>query len=48
MRLDYRITYLLSIYKKEFGDKTMDSSASLAEIPAFLREKLIFVCAAEL
>ncbi|KAA8590268.1 hypothetical protein FQN60_014202 [Etheostoma spectabile] len=34
VRLDYRITYLLSIYKKEFGDKTItDSSASLAEMP---------------
>uniref|UniRef100_A0A671XBQ4 Inositol 1,4,5-trisphosphate receptor n=1 Tax=Sparus aurata TaxID=8175 RepID=A0A671XBQ4_SPAAU len=30
VRLDYRITYLLSIYKKEFGDKSIaDSSASL-------------------
>lgn len=33
MRLDYRITYLLSIYKKEFGDQTLDSSASVSEIP---------------
>uniref|UniRef100_A0A8D0AYY2 Inositol 1,4,5-trisphosphate receptor n=1 Tax=Sander lucioperca TaxID=283035 RepID=A0A8D0AYY2_SANLU len=34
VRLDYRITYLLSIYKKEFGDKTItDSSASLADMP---------------
>uniref|UniRef100_A0A8C2FZL7 Inositol 1,4,5-trisphosphate receptor n=1 Tax=Cyprinus carpio TaxID=7962 RepID=A0A8C2FZL7_CYPCA len=32
VRLDYRITYLLSIYKKEFGDQTLDTSASLAEI----------------
>ncbi|XP_030281751.1 inositol 1,4,5-trisphosphate receptor type 2 [Sparus aurata] len=33
VRLDYRITYLLSIYKKEFGDKSIaDSSASLAEM----------------
>uniref|UniRef100_A0AAQ4PLC7 Inositol 1,4,5-trisphosphate receptor n=1 Tax=Gasterosteus aculeatus aculeatus TaxID=481459 RepID=A0AAQ4PLC7_GASAC len=29
VRLDYRITYLLSIYKKEFGDKVMtDTSAT--------------------
>ncbi|XP_008294222.1 inositol 1,4,5-trisphosphate receptor type 2 [Stegastes partitus] len=34
VRLDYRITYLLSIYKKEFGEKTInDSTASLAEMP---------------
>ncbi|XP_072241681.1 inositol 1,4,5-trisphosphate-gated calcium channel ITPR2 isoform X3 [Leuresthes tenuis] len=34
VRLDYRITYLLSIYKKEFGDKTIaESSVSLAEMP---------------
>uniref|UniRef100_A0A8D3DLA4 Inositol 1,4,5-trisphosphate receptor n=1 Tax=Scophthalmus maximus TaxID=52904 RepID=A0A8D3DLA4_SCOMX len=34
VRLDYRITYLLSIYKKEFGDKTIpESSISLAEMP---------------
>lgn len=33
VRLDYRITYLLSIYKKEFGDQTLDSSASVSEIP---------------
>uniref|UniRef100_A0A671LFF0 Inositol 1,4,5-trisphosphate receptor n=1 Tax=Sinocyclocheilus anshuiensis TaxID=1608454 RepID=A0A671LFF0_9TELE len=31
VRLDYRITYLLSIYKKEFGDQTLDTSASVAE-----------------
>ncbi|XP_016125730.1 inositol 1,4,5-trisphosphate receptor type 2-like [Sinocyclocheilus grahami] len=33
VRLDYRITYLLSIYKKEFGDQTLDTSASVAEVP---------------
>ncbi|KAK2842102.1 hypothetical protein Q5P01_012302 [Channa striata] len=34
VRLDYRITYLLSIYKKEFGDKTIgESSVSVAEMP---------------
>uniref|UniRef100_A0AAQ5ZMC5 Inositol 1,4,5-trisphosphate receptor n=1 Tax=Amphiprion ocellaris TaxID=80972 RepID=A0AAQ5ZMC5_AMPOC len=34
VRLDYRITYLLSIYKKEFGEKSInDSSASLADMP---------------
>uniref|UniRef100_UPI003AACF85B inositol 1,4,5-trisphosphate-gated calcium channel ITPR2 n=1 Tax=Centroberyx gerrardi TaxID=166262 RepID=UPI003AACF85B len=34
VRLDYRITYLLSIYKKEFGDKnlTTDNSVSMAEL----------------
>lgn len=41
VRLDYRITYLLSIYKKEFGDKTItDSSASLADMPQMTRETL--------
>ncbi|XP_078139425.1 inositol 1,4,5-trisphosphate-gated calcium channel ITPR2 isoform X1 [Centroberyx gerrardi] len=36
VRLDYRITYLLSIYKKEFGDKnlTTDNSVSMAEVPS--------------
>ncbi|KAG7521877.1 inositol 1,4,5-trisphosphate receptor type 2 [Solea senegalensis] len=34
VRLDYRITYLLSIYKKEFGDKSVtDSSVSVADLP---------------
>ncbi|XP_046889429.1 inositol 1,4,5-trisphosphate receptor type 2 [Hypomesus transpacificus] len=34
VRLDYRITYLLSIYKKEFGDRSvMDSSLSVADFP---------------
>ncbi|KAK2918004.1 inositol 1,4,5-trisphosphate-gated calcium channel ITPR2 [Channa argus] len=34
VRLDYRITYLLSIYKKEFGDKTIsDNSVSVADMP---------------
>ncbi|RXN10998.1 inositol 1,4,5-trisphosphate receptor type 2 [Labeo rohita] len=33
VRLDYRITYLLSIYKKEFGDQTLDASVSVAEVP---------------
>ncbi|XP_073709761.1 inositol 1,4,5-trisphosphate-gated calcium channel ITPR2 [Misgurnus anguillicaudatus] len=33
VRLDYRITYLLSIYKKEFGDQTLDSSTSVSEFP---------------
>ncbi|XP_036375711.1 inositol 1,4,5-trisphosphate receptor type 2 isoform X1 [Megalops cyprinoides] len=33
VRLDYRITYLLSIYKKEFGDGALpDSSLSVAEM----------------
>ncbi|XP_035258144.1 inositol 1,4,5-trisphosphate receptor type 2 isoform X1 [Anguilla anguilla] len=33
VRLDYRITYLLSIYKKEFGDSTLsDSSLSVNDI----------------
>ncbi|XP_076122095.1 inositol 1,4,5-trisphosphate-gated calcium channel ITPR2 isoform X2 [Alosa pseudoharengus] len=32
VRLDYRITYLLSIYKKEFGDQSMtDSSMSVSD-----------------
>uniref|UniRef100_A0A8C1GBG4 Inositol 1,4,5-trisphosphate receptor n=1 Tax=Cyprinus carpio TaxID=7962 RepID=A0A8C1GBG4_CYPCA len=38
VRLDYRITYLLSIYKKEFGDQTLDTSASLAEVPPNIEE----------
>ncbi|TRY92287.1 hypothetical protein DNTS_007066 [Danionella cerebrum] len=34
VRLDYRITYLLSIYKREFGDQTLDtSSVSVPETP---------------
>ncbi|XP_035763053.1 inositol 1,4,5-trisphosphate receptor type 2 [Neolamprologus brichardi] len=34
VRLDYRITYLLSIYKKAFGDRALtDSSMSLADVP---------------
>lgn len=37
MRLDYRITYLLSIYKKEFGDKDIiDGSASVADLPTLV------------
>ncbi|XP_055789827.1 inositol 1,4,5-trisphosphate receptor type 2-like isoform X1 [Salvelinus fontinalis] len=35
VRLDYRITYLLSIYKKEFGDRNLpDSSMSVSEFPS--------------
>lgn len=42
MRLDYRITYLLSIYKKEFGDKTIiDSSVSVADMLPVTRETLV-------
>ncbi|XP_056117184.1 inositol 1,4,5-trisphosphate receptor type 2 isoform X2 [Rhinichthys klamathensis goyatoka] len=33
VRLDYRITYLLSIYKKEFAERTLDTSASVTEFP---------------
>ncbi|XP_042563423.1 inositol 1,4,5-trisphosphate receptor type 2 isoform X3 [Clupea harengus] len=34
VRLDYRITYLLSIYKKEFGDQSLtDGSMSVADYP---------------
>ncbi|KAG7217361.1 hypothetical protein INR49_021528 [Caranx melampygus] len=34
VRLDYRITYLLSIYKKEFGEKSLtDSSVSVTDFP---------------
>uniref|UniRef100_A0A7N6BBH0 Inositol 1,4,5-trisphosphate receptor n=1 Tax=Anabas testudineus TaxID=64144 RepID=A0A7N6BBH0_ANATE len=33
VRLDYRITYLLSMYKKEFGDKSInDSSVSVTDM----------------
>ncbi|XP_056908962.1 inositol 1,4,5-trisphosphate receptor type 2 isoform X1 [Takifugu flavidus] len=32
VRLDYRITYLLSIYKKEFGDNSMSENSSVAEM----------------
>ncbi len=41
MRLDYRITYLLSIYKKEFGNQTLDTSASVAEIPVMAGESFM-------
>ncbi|XP_041113341.1 inositol 1,4,5-trisphosphate receptor type 2-like isoform X1 [Polyodon spathula] len=35
VRLDYRITYLLSIYKKEFGDSSLNnSSISISELPS--------------
>lgn len=41
VRLDYRITYLLSIYKKEFGDKSItDSSLSVADMVPVTREAL--------
>lgn len=44
VRLDYRITYLLSIYKKEFGDKSItDSSVSVADMPIFTRETSFFL-----
>ncbi|XP_063052476.1 inositol 1,4,5-trisphosphate receptor type 2 isoform X3 [Engraulis encrasicolus] len=34
VRLDYRITYLLSVYKKEFGDQSLaDSSVSVSDFP---------------
>uniref|UniRef100_A0A3Q3WWS6 Inositol 1,4,5-trisphosphate receptor n=1 Tax=Mola mola TaxID=94237 RepID=A0A3Q3WWS6_MOLML len=34
VRLDYRITYLLSIYKKEFGERSLtENSTSVAEMP---------------
>ncbi|XP_061578118.1 inositol 1,4,5-trisphosphate receptor type 2 [Cololabis saira] len=34
VRLDYRITYLLSIYKKEFGENVMaENSVSLVDVP---------------
>uniref|UniRef100_A0A8D3CD10 Inositol 1,4,5-trisphosphate receptor n=1 Tax=Scophthalmus maximus TaxID=52904 RepID=A0A8D3CD10_SCOMX len=32
VRLDYRITYLLSIYKKEFGDKTIPESRTFLRV----------------
>ncbi|KAM9807824.1 inositol 1,4,5-trisphosphate-gated calcium channel ITPR2 [Neosynchiropus ocellatus] len=35
VRLDYRITYLLSIYKKEFGEKSVSDSTSLADVSPF-------------
>uniref|UniRef100_A0A672JC27 Inositol 1,4,5-trisphosphate receptor n=1 Tax=Salarias fasciatus TaxID=181472 RepID=A0A672JC27_SALFA len=34
VRLDYRITYLLSTYKKEFGEKTITDSVS--DVPMFI------------
>lgn len=44
VRLDYRITYLLSIYKKEFGDNSiMENSA--AEMPTMPREIFFFLYA---
>lgn len=39
MRLDYRITYLLSIYKKEFGEQNLDTSASVTEVPVMAGER---------
>lgn len=42
VRLDYRITYLLSIYKKAFGDRALtDSSMSLADVPPITRETFL-------
>uniref|UniRef100_A0A9J8B1R0 Inositol 1,4,5-trisphosphate receptor n=1 Tax=Cyprinus carpio carpio TaxID=630221 RepID=A0A9J8B1R0_CYPCA len=41
VRLDYRITYLLSIYKKEFGDQTLDTSVSVAEVPVMAGESFL-------
>lgn len=44
VRLDYRITYLLSIYKKEFGDNTKpENSESLAEMPPVTCELFFFL-----
>uniref|UniRef100_A0A8C7KZ53 Inositol 1,4,5-trisphosphate receptor n=1 Tax=Oncorhynchus kisutch TaxID=8019 RepID=A0A8C7KZ53_ONCKI len=34
VRLDYRITYLLSIYKKEFGDRNLPDNPDIDEIAA--------------
>lgn len=42
MRLDYRITYLLSIYKKEFGDNSISENSSVAEMPPMSREIFLF------
>ncbi|XP_020515019.2 inositol 1,4,5-trisphosphate receptor type 2 [Labrus bergylta] len=37
VRLDYRITYLLSIYKKEFGEKSItETSGSVADLLPFI------------
>lgn len=42
VRLDYRITYLLSIYKKAFGDRALtDSSMSLGDVPPITRETFL-------
>lgn len=41
VRLDYRITYLLSMYKKEFGDKSInDSSVSVTDMALITCETL--------
>lgn len=42
VRLDYRITYLLSIYKKEFGDNSIVEN-SMAEFPPMSREIFLFL-----
>lgn len=43
VRLDYRITYLLSIYKKEFGDQNMtDSSMSVSDYPPISGRRSLF------
>uniref|UniRef100_A0A3B4CNT8 Inositol 1,4,5-trisphosphate receptor n=1 Tax=Pygocentrus nattereri TaxID=42514 RepID=A0A3B4CNT8_PYGNA len=40
VRLDYRITYLLSIYKKEFGDQSLtDGTLSVTDFPPEIAEK---------
>ncbi|XP_034032686.1 inositol 1,4,5-trisphosphate receptor type 2 isoform X2 [Thalassophryne amazonica] len=36
VRLDYRITYLLSIYKKEFGDNSSETSGSVSDMAFML------------
>uniref|UniRef100_H3D3M6 Inositol 1,4,5-trisphosphate receptor n=1 Tax=Tetraodon nigroviridis TaxID=99883 RepID=H3D3M6_TETNG len=45
VRLDYRITYLLSIYKKEFGDNSIVEN-SMAEFPP-MSPMLLFTPASE-
>lgn len=45
VRLDYRITYLLSIYKKEFGENSVTESSSMAEMPPISCENFLFLYA---
>ncbi|CAB1322998.1 unnamed protein product, partial [Coregonus sp. 'balchen'] len=46
VRLDYRITYLLSIYKKEFGDRNLPDSSMSMRLQPKQRPCLLEECSA--